>query len=174
MSGSGWLDSPFRPSSSILDATLSIYGNHDVAAINDHAAPKEAIDASTKEIRSHIESALASGLPHCFSFRCPGRRQDPCRSRHCHARQPRSGAVFVTGNAPLVEVLNEALGASYRAQGQRAAAWTPTGYRRADAKFVTSAASFKIIGAQLSRQTRSTASSGRWSRACLRRSAADV
>jgi len=44
-------------------------------------------------------------------------------------------------------VLNKALGASYRAQGRRAASWTPTGYRRTDAKLVTSAASFKIVKA---------------------------
>ena len=57
------------------------------------------------------------------------------------------GAVFVTGNAPLVDVLNEALKKSYRAQGQRVASWTPTGYRRADASFVAAAASFKIVKA---------------------------
>ena len=28
-----WLESPFKPSSTILDATLSLYGNHDVASI---------------------------------------------------------------------------------------------------------------------------------------------
>lgn len=41
-----WLDSPFKPSSSILDATLSLYGNHDVVAISDHAAPLDEIKSS--------------------------------------------------------------------------------------------------------------------------------
>ncbi len=53
----------------------------------------------------------------------------------------------MTGNAPLVDVLNHALRASYRKQGARAASWTPTGYRRADAKWVTEAASYKIVKA---------------------------
>jgi Uncharacterized conserved protein (DUF2075) len=56
-------------------------------------------------------------------------------------------AVFVTGNAPLVDVLNEALSTSYRAQGRRADSWTPTGYRRTDANLVAGAASFKIVKA---------------------------
>ena len=57
VSGSGWLDSPFKPSSSILDATLSLYGNHDVAAIQDHAAPKEAIDEVPTDPVAHRELA---------------------------------------------------------------------------------------------------------------------
>lgn len=148
VSGTDWLDSPFRPSSSILDATLSLYGNHDVVAIQDHAASKDAIDASTKEIREHIESALSRNAYHIiFLSGAPGAGKTlvgldiVMRGRHA------DGAVFVTGNAPLVDVLNKALGASYRAQGQRAASWTPTGYRRADAMLVSSAASFKIVKA---------------------------
>ena len=143
-----WLDSAFRPSSSILDATLSLYGNHDVIAIQDHAAPKAEIDASTIEIRHQVEIALAKGEYHIvFLSGAPGAGKTlvglDLVMRGTHA----DGAVFVTGNAPLVEVLNEALGASYRAQGKRAASWTPTGYRRADAKLVTAAASFKIVKA---------------------------
>ena len=64
-----WLYSPFQPSSSILDATLSLYGNHDVAAIQDHAAPKGEIDASIREIRQHIDSALVR--PPIISCSCP-------------------------------------------------------------------------------------------------------
>jgi len=130
VSASGWLDSPFKPSSSILDATLSLYGNHDVAAIQDHAAPKEAIDASTLEIRSHIQSSLDRGAYHIiFLSGAPGAGKTlvglDIVMRGSHADE----AVFVTGNAPLVDVLNAALGESYRAQGRRAASWTPTGYR---------------------------------------------
>jgi hypothetical protein len=54
-----WLNSPFRPSSSILDAALSLYGNHDVVAIQEHSAPKAEIDASIAEIRERIQMVLA-------------------------------------------------------------------------------------------------------------------
>jgi hypothetical protein len=143
-----WLNSPFRPSSSIIDATLSLYGNHDVVAIQEHAAPKEAIDASTAEIQNHIDSALVDGKYHIiFLSGAPGAGKTlvgldlVMRGRHA------ADAVFVTGNAPLVEVLNKALKNSYQAQGGHAATWTPTGYRRADAALVAGAAGFKIVKA---------------------------
>jgi hypothetical protein len=143
-----WLESPFRPSSSILDATLSLYGNHDVAAIQEHAAPKAAIDASIKEIREHIDTALKQGKYHIvFLSGAPGSGKTLVGLDIVMRGTNTGGSVFVTGNAPLVEVLNKALGNSYRTQGQRSETWAPTGYRRLDANFVASAASFKIVKA---------------------------
>lgn len=143
-----WLDSLFSPSSSILDATLSLYGNHDVVAIQEHAAPKAAIDASVKEIREHIENAIDRGAYHIiFLSGAPGAGKTLVGLEIVMRGSHADGAVFVTGNAPLVDVLNKALSASYLAQGRRAATWAPTGYRRADASLVTSAANFKIVKA---------------------------
>ncbi|OGV34655.1 MAG: hypothetical protein A2020_00365 [Lentisphaerae bacterium GWF2_45_14] len=143
-----WIDSPFRPSSSILDATLSLYGNHDVAAIQEHAAPKAAIEASVKEIRAHIDSALVKGKYHIvFLSGAPGAGKTLVGLDIVMRGNNADGSVFVTGNAPLVEVLNKALDKSYRTQGRNATAWTPTGYRHADARFVTGAANFKIVKA---------------------------
>lgn len=143
-----WLDSPFRPSSSILDATLSLYGNHDVVAIQEHAAPDAAIKASVSEIREHIESALGRGEYHIiFLSGAPGAGKTLVGLEIVMRGKHADGAVFVTGNAPLVDVLNKALSASYLSQGKRATSWTPTGYRRADANLVSSAASFKIVKA---------------------------
>lgn len=143
-----WLNSPFQPSSSILDATLSLYGNHDVVAIQEHEAPKAAIEASTKEIQEHIGSALAAGKYHIvFLSGAPGAGKTlvglDLVMRGPHA----ADAVFVTGNAPLVDVLSKALKGSYRAQAGKAASWAPTGYRRADAALVAAAAGFKIVKA---------------------------
>lgn len=143
-----WLNSPFSPSSSIIDATLSLYGNHDVSAIHEHAAPKAAIDASTTEIREHIEAALAAEKHHLvFLSGAPGAGKTlvglDLVMRGKHAEQ----ATFVTGNAPLVDVLNEALKKSYVSQSKKADSWTPTGYRRKDAKVVSSAATYKVVKA---------------------------
>ena len=147
VSASEWLDSPFQPSSSILDATLSLYGNHDVAAIQDHAAPKAEIDASTREIRQHIDSALGAAAYHIvFLSGAPGAGKTlvgldiVMRGKHAE------NCVFVTGNSPLVDVLNSALETAYRTQGRQGNSW-PTGYHRKDAKLVASAASFKIVKA---------------------------
>jgi len=143
-----WLDSTFSPSSSILDATLSLYGNHDVVAIQEHAAPKAAIDASVQEIRECIDATLERGEYHIvFLSGAPGAGKTLVGLELVMRGKHADGAVFVTGNAPLVDVLNTALSTSYRTQGQRAASWTPTGYRRSDAKLVAAAASFKIVKA---------------------------
>ncbi len=143
-----WLDSPFRPSSSILDATLSLYGNHDVASIANHAAPAEEISKSVEEIRIEIDWALSNRERHViFLSGAPGAGKTlvglELVLRGVHSEE----AVFVTGNAPLVEVLNKALAKSFRRQGSATETWAHTGYRREDSKFVISAASHKIVKA---------------------------
>lgn len=143
-----WLDSPFRPSSSILDATLSLYGNHDVVAIQEHAAPTAAIEASVSEINERIVSVLARGEYHViFLSGAPGAGKTLVGLEIVMRREHADGAVFVTGNAPLVDVLNKALSTSYKAQGNTKRSWTPTGYRRSDAHLVGDAATFKIVKA---------------------------
>ena len=143
-----WLRSPFRPSSSILDATLSLYGNHDVSAISEHAAPAEEIKASVSEIREVIDAVLNDGGYHVvFLSGAPGAGKTlvglelVLRGRHA------GESVFVTGNAPLVEVLNKALAKSFRNQSGSGVSWAHTGYRREDARFVTSTANYKIVKA---------------------------
>lgn len=143
-----WLQSPFRPSSSILDATVSLFGNHDVAAIDDHAAPKAEIENATSEIRDRIESELKRGSYHViFLSGAPGAGKTLVGLDIVMRGSSTEQSVFVTGNAPLVEVLNKALEKSYRAQSSKSASWVPTGYRKTDARFLASAASFKIVKA---------------------------
>lgn len=143
-----WLKSPFCPSSSILDATVSLYGNHDVAAIEEHAASREAIEASTDEIRREIDRALRHGEHHVvFLSGAPGAGKTLVGLDIAMRGRSADSAVFVTGNAPLVDVLNAALEDSYLQQGRADRAWIPTGYRRADARVLSSAATFKIVKA---------------------------
>jgi hypothetical protein len=143
-----WLKSPFSPSSSILDATLSLYGNHDVSAIQEHSAPKEEIDNSTREIREVIDQVLNQEEYHViFLSGAPGAGKTLV-GLDLVMRGPRSNdSVFVTGNAPLVEVLSKALQKSYMSQGRNAEVWAQTGYRREATGIVSSAAGFKIVKA---------------------------
>lgn len=143
-----WLNSPFRPSSSILDATISLYGNHDVVAILEHAAPFAEIEASIAEIRTCIDDAIKCEKYHViFLSGAPGAGKTLVGLDLVMRGTSSKESVFVTGNAPLVEVLNKALNTSFKAQSRTAASWTPTGYHRTDARFVASAASFKIVKA---------------------------
>lgn len=143
-----WLNSPFRPSSSILDAALSLYGNHDVVAIQEHSAPKAEIDASIAEIRERIQMALEREEYHViFLSGAPGAGKTLVGLDLVMRGSFADESVFVTGNAPLVDVLNAALAKSFKRQGQNASSWAPTGYHRADARFVTAAADFKVVKA---------------------------
>ncbi|MCC6707704.1 MAG: DUF2075 domain-containing protein [Gammaproteobacteria bacterium] len=148
LSSRKWIESSFRPSSSILDAALSLYGNHDVAAIEEHAAPKEAIEASVREIRKQIEAAITCGEYHIlFLSGAPGAGKTLVGLDIVMRGEFADQSVFVTGNAPLVDVLNKALAASYRAQGRQPPIWAMTGYKHTDAHLVASAATFKIVKA---------------------------
>lgn len=143
-----WLESPFAPSSSIVDATLSLFGNHDVVAIQEHAAPRAEIEATTAEIREHSARALSDGTHHVvFLSGAPGAGKTlvglDLVMRGPYARD----SVFVTGNAPLVEVLNKALSSSYRTVGRRGGALVPFGYPKNDAAAVAGIATYKIVKA---------------------------
>jgi hypothetical protein len=142
-----WLDSPFKPSSSIIDATVSLYGNHDVAAIAEHAAPQEAIERSVAELRARIHDELSHGRYHIiFLSGAPGAGKTLVGLDLVMRGETAGDAVFVTGNAPLVDVLNQALKRSYTNQTARAVR-VPTGYRRRDVHHVVGASSYKIVKA---------------------------
>ena len=143
-----WLLSPFRPSSSILDATLSLYGNHDVSAISEHAAPAEQIRDSVSEIRDVIDKVLCEKRYHVVFLSGATGAGKTLVGLELVLRGSHAGeSVFVTGNAPLVEVLNKALAQSFRSQSKSSISWAHTGYRREDARFVTSTANYKIVKA---------------------------
>ncbi|MBK6734456.1 MAG: DUF2075 domain-containing protein [bacterium] len=143
-----WLTSMFSPSSSILDATLSLYGNHDVSAIAEHAAPAEEIAAATREIRALADAALSRGEKLVvFLSGAPGAGKTLVGLDLVMRGELAAEAVFVTGNAPLVEVLHKALATSYLASGRRGGSWAATGYRREDSAIVAGAATHKIVKA---------------------------
>ena len=49
-----WIDSEFSPSSNILDAAISLYGQHDVSAIQTHSNPVEKINRCVEGIKKLI------------------------------------------------------------------------------------------------------------------------
>lgn len=143
-----WMTSPFRPSSSILDATLSLYGNHDVSAIQEHAAPKEQIQSATNEIRSIIDGSLKKGEYRVvFLSGAPGAGKTLVGLDLVMRGDHASNAVFVTGNTPLVDVLTKALHGSFRSQSGSQSKWAATGYRRKDAALVVGASTYKLVKA---------------------------
>lgn len=141
-----WLNAPFSPSSTILDAALSLYGQHDVAAIHAHAAPIELIEQCTQGVLSWIRQSTADNINRIiFVSGAPGSGKTLLGLKVVFDREYQNDTVFVTGNSPLVEVLQKALHNSYR-RGQSKNG-NLTGYPKESAKHVISNATFKIVKA---------------------------
>ena len=59
----------------------------------------------------------------------------------------RSDSIFVTGNAPLVEVLNVALKNSYKRKSSTKDLDIPSGYAHSNVKHIIENSDFKIVSA---------------------------
>ena len=142
-----WNSSFFSPSSSIIDAALSLYGNHDVSAIKEHDSEMKTIQACTDEIKSEIKRASAlNGKTLIFMSGAPGAGKTLVGLDVTFSKEFRDKAVFMTGNAPLVEVLQGSLKMSYRGLSNRRIRQL-TGYSKDGVKFVESNTVFKIVKA---------------------------
>jgi hypothetical protein len=145
--GARWLDSKFSPSSTILDAAISLYGQHDVSAIANHAAPVELLEKCTEEIAQRILCSRRDATNRIlFVSGAPGAGKTLVGLKLAFDPRFREDAVFVTGNAPLVEVLSAALKGAYRARAGASLA-VPSGYSRADAHRLIEMSTFKIVKA---------------------------
>lgn len=141
----GWLRSPFSPSSTILDAALSLYGQHDVSAIGLHAAPIEMIRECSEEVLRWIRESQKDGVNRViFVSGSPGSGKTLLGLQVAFAAEFSRDTVFVTGNSPLVEVLEAALRQSY-VRGVRRRGLG--GYPKEAAKHVVKNATFKIVKA---------------------------
>lgn len=144
-----WLSAQFAPSSSILDAAISLYGQHDVSAIAAHAAPVELIDLCAREVADIADGSLRDGINRIvFVSGAPGAGKTLVGLKLVFDKRLRGDAVFVTGNAPLVEVVSAALKDAYRSRSKQAGhAVVASGYAREDAARVIGMSTFKLVKA---------------------------
>jgi hypothetical protein len=140
-----WLKADFSPSSTIIDAAISLYGQHDVSAIKGHAAEIAQIDRCCKEVGYWIERSLLERVSRViFVSGAPGAGKTLVGLKLAFDPRFRQDAVFVTGNAPLVDVLAESLRRSYR---PRQSSLVLSGYARQQARRVIEMSTFKIVKA---------------------------
>ena len=144
-----WLASRFAPSSSILDAAISLYGQHDVSAIASHAAPVELLNKCACEVAEIAGRARSDGKNRIvFVSGAPGAGKTLVGLKLAFHEMLRSDAVFVTGNSPLVEVLSAALKGAYkRRSSQSAQAVVASGYAKEHAAKVIGMSTFKLVKA---------------------------
>ena len=141
-----WINADFSPSSTILDAALSLYGQHDVSAINTHAAPIELIERTTQSVLSWIRRSREDDQNRIiFVSGAPGSGKTLLGLKIVFNKEFHEDTVFVTGNAPLVEVLEKALQKSYKRGRSNVVGLA--GYPMESAHHVIANSTFKIVKA---------------------------
>ena len=118
----GWENSEYLPTPTIIEAAQALYNGHRVEDITRNDADKENLSVTTEEINNIIEYSKANGRKSiCFITGVPGagktlvglniaiQRSDTTKGEH---------AVFLSGNLPLVTVLQEALARDKVAQAK--------------------------------------------------------
>jgi hypothetical protein len=108
-----WASSPYHPTPSIVEAAQALYARHSVEAITRHEAGATNLSltcARVEEIIAHAQSAGEKAI--CFVTGVPGAGKTLVGLNLATRRRDREGAdrsVFLSGNGPLVAVLQEAL-----------------------------------------------------------------
>ena len=115
--GANWIISPYSPTPTIVEAARTLYQNHSVEDITRHEADEVATDATTQYVLDVIEESKRKKQKSiCFVTGVPGAGktlvglQVAIKQTYQKENQDKSdGAVYLSGNGPLVAVLTEAL-----------------------------------------------------------------
>lgn len=116
--GADWIISPYSPTPTIIEATKRLYENHSVEDITRHEADKVSTDRTIAYILDVIKTSREKGEKSiCFVTGVPGAGKtlvglDVAVKQSYQNGEKLSedeGAVYLSGNGPLVAVLTEAL-----------------------------------------------------------------
>lgn len=115
---SKWILSPYTPTPTIIEAAKALYENHSVENITRHEADKVSTDRTISYILDVIQdSKLNQKKSICFVTGVPGAGKTlvgldvAIKQTYQGQKEPvkDEGAVYLSGNGPLVAVLTEAL-----------------------------------------------------------------
>ena len=113
-----WIISPYAPTPTIIEAAKTLYENHSVENITRHEADKVSTDKTIEYILDVIQrSKLNQQKSICFVTGVPGAGKTlvgldvAIKQTYQGQNEPvkNEGAVYLSGNGPLVAVLTEAL-----------------------------------------------------------------
>ena len=113
-----WIISPYSPTPTIIEAARTLYENHSVEDITRHEADKVSTDATIAYILKVIKDSKENGNKSiCFVTGVPGAGKtlvglDVAVKQSYQGGDEMvedEGAVYLSGNGPLVAVLTEAL-----------------------------------------------------------------
>ena len=113
ISYNSWINSRYRPTPTIIEAAQALYQNHDVKEISRNDAGAENLENTNAAINYVIEECKANHKKAiCFITGVPGAGKTLAGLNIANTRhqfEENDHAVFLSGNGPLVEVLQEAL-----------------------------------------------------------------
>jgi len=113
ISSSAWINSKYRPTPTIIEAAQALYQNHDVKEISRNDAGAENLENTNAAINFVIEDCKEKHKKAiCFITGVPGAGKTLAGLNIANTRhkfEENDHAVFLSGNGPLVEVLQEAL-----------------------------------------------------------------
>ena len=113
-----WIISPYAPTPTIIEAARTLYESHSVEDITRHEADKVTTDKTISDILKVIRKSKENGEKSiCFVTGVPGAGKTlvglevAVKQTYQDSDIPveDEGAVYLSGNGPLVAVLNEAL-----------------------------------------------------------------
>ena len=115
--GYNWTISPYAPTPTIIEAARTLYENHSVEDITRHEADKVSTDATIEYLLHVIQESKTQGKKSiCFVTGVPGAGKTLVgldvaikQSYKDGEKDKENGAVYLSGNGPLVAVLTEAL-----------------------------------------------------------------
>jgi len=105
-----WDNGRFRPVPPIIDAAVALYSDMNVFEIGHSCSAREDLDVTTETIVAAVEEARAkSEKVICFVTGVPGAGKTLVGLNAVHRREIRQVGSFLSGNGPLVTVIQEAL-----------------------------------------------------------------
>ena len=119
-----WLISPYTPTPTIIEAARALYENHSVEDITKHEADDVSTDRTINYILDVIERSKNEGQKSiCFVTGVPGAGKTLVgldvavkQTYKNGTLDKENGAVYLSGNGPLVAVLTEALARDNKAK----------------------------------------------------------
>lgn len=110
LDGIAWCDAPYRPVPSIVEAAATLFARNSVAEIAAARADTANLTRTTQAIERALRAARDDGeRVVVFVTGIPGAGKTLCGLNVVFGETRRDGTAFLTGNAPLVAVLREAL-----------------------------------------------------------------